>query len=177
MECGRLSPFHLISAPHKHHLDSLEGFAKENANLQTEKHLGRKIKTLLTLSAIDFPPLASAAVVVQSLSHVWLFVTPWTAARQASLSLTISRSLPKFMFVASVILSSHLTLWHPLLLLPWIFPSMRVFSKDSALHLKGQKDWSFSFSTSPSSEYSGLISLKIDWFALLALHGTLRTLL
>ena len=103
---------------------------------------------------------------VQSLSHVWLFVTPWTAARQASL-FTISQSLPKFMSLASVMPSSHLILWHPLLLLPSIFPSIRDFSNKSAVHIRWLKHWSFNVSISPSNEYSRLISLKIDWFDLL----------
>ena len=99
-------------------------------------------------------------------------VTPWTAARQA-LSLTISRSLPKFMFIASVMPSSHLILWCPLLLLPSIFPSIRNFSSESAVRIRRPKYYSIS----PSKEYSGLISLKIDWFDLLAVQGTLRSLL
>ena len=104
-------------------------------------------------------------------------VTPWTAARQASLSFTISRSLPKFTFIASVISSSHLNLWCPLLLLPSIFPSIRDFSNESSVHIRWPKYWSFSFSINPSSEHSGLVSLKIVWFDLLAVHGTFRSLL
>ena len=102
---------------------------------------------------------------------------PWPAVCQASLSLTISRSLPKFMFTASVILSSRLTLWHPVLLLPPIFPSIRDFSNESALHTRCPRYQSFSLSISPSSEYSGLIALSIDWFDLLAVQGTFRSLL
>ena len=116
-------------------------------------------------------------IVVQSPSHVWLFVIPWTAAYQGSLSLTISWSLPKFMFMASVMPSSLLILWCPLLFLPTIFPSIRDFSNGSSVHIWWPKYWSFSFSISPSSEYSGLISLKIDWFDLLAVQGTFRSLL
>ena len=116
-------------------------------------------------------------IVVQSPSHVWLFVIPWTAAYQGSLSLTISWSLPKFMFMASVMPSSLLILWCPLLFLPTIFPSIRDFSNGSSVHIRWPKYWSFSFSISLSSEYSGLISLKIDWFDLLAVQGTLRSLL
>ena len=101
---------------------------------------------------------------------------PWPAVCQASLSLTISRSLPKFMFTASVILSSRLTLWHPVLLLPPIFPSIRDFSNESALHTRCPRYQSFSLSISPSSEYSGLIALSIDWFDLLAVQGTFRSL-
>ena len=115
--------------------------------------------------------------VVQSLSCVWLFVTPWTAARQASLSLTISQSLPKFMSITLVMPSSYLILWCPLLLLPSVFPSIREFSVELAVCSRWPKYWSFVFSISPSDEYSGLISLKIDWFDLLAVQGTFRNLL
>ena len=108
-------------------------------------------------------------VVVQLLSPVQLFVTPWTAARQASLSLTISWGLPKFMSIALEMPSSHLILCHPLLLLPSLFPSIRDFSNKSAVGIKWPKYWSFSISS--STKYSGLISLKIDWFELLAVQG------
>ena len=114
---------------------------------------------------------------VQSLSHVQFFVVPWTAACQASLSITNSRSLLKLMSIALVMPSNHLILCHPLLLLPASFPSIRVFSNESDLHISWPKYWSFSFSISPSNEYSGLVSLKIDWLDLLAVHGTLRSLL
>ena len=116
-------------------------------------------------------------VVVQSPSCVRLFVTPWTAAHQASLSLTISQSLPKFMFIASVMLSNHLILWGPLFLLPSIFSSISDFSNESAICIRWQRYWTFSFSISPSNKYLGLISLKIDWFALLAVQGAFRNLL
>ena len=106
--------------------------------------------------------------------HVRLFANPWTAAHQASLSFTIFWSLPKLMFIESVMPSNHLILCHPLLLLTSIFPSIRVFSNESALHIRGPKYWSFSFSISPFNEYSGLISFRIDWFDLLAVQGTLR---
>ena len=119
----------------------------------------------------------SGVVVVQSLSHVQLFVTPWAAACQASLSFTIPRSLLKFMSTELVMLSNHLFLCYPLLLLPSILPSIRVFSNESALHIKWPKYRSFSFRTSSSNEYSGLISFKIDWFNLLAVQGTLKSLL
>ena len=121
--------------------------------------------------------LTPSIVVVQSPSHVWLFVTPWTAACQTSLSLTISQSLPKFMSIAPVMPSSHLILWCPLFLLPSVFPSIRDFSNESPVRIKWPKYWSFSFSISPSNEYSGLISLEIDWFDLLDFQGTLRSLL
>ena len=113
---------------------------------------------------------------VQSLSHVQLFVTPWTAARQASLSITNSRSLFKLMSVTLVMSSSHLILCCPLLLLPSIFPSIRVFSNESVLCNRWPKYWNFSFSISPSNEYSGLISFRMDRLDLLAIQGTLRSL-
>ncbi|CAI9166593.1 unnamed protein product [Rangifer tarandus platyrhynchus] len=115
-------------------------------------------------------------VVVQSLSHVRLFMNPWTAACQASLSFTISWSLIKHMFIESVIPSNPLIFCHPLLL-PSIFPSINVFSNELALYIRWPKYWSFSFSISPSNEYSGLISFRSDWFDLLAVQGTLRSLL
>ena len=114
---------------------------------------------------------------VQSLSRVRLFTTPWTEAHQASLSITNSRSLFKLMSIESVMPSNHLLLCHPLLLLPLIFPSIRVFSNESVLHIRWPKDWSFSFSISPSNEYSGLISFRMDWLDLLAIQGTLKSLL
>ena len=110
---------------------------------------------------------------VQSLSHVLLFVTPWPAAHQASLSLTNSWSLLKPMSIKSVMLSSHLILCRPLLLMPSIFPSTRVFSNESVLCIRWPKYWSFSFSISPSNEYSEFISFRIDWFDLLAVQVTL----
>ena len=114
---------------------------------------------------------------VQLLSHVQLFVTPWTAAGQASLSITKSWSLLKLMSIKSVMLSNHLILCHPHLLLPLIFPNIRVFSSESVLRIRWSKYWSFSFSISPSNEYSGLISFRIDWLDLLAAQGTLKSLL
>ena len=114
---------------------------------------------------------------VQSLSHVQLFVTPWTTACQAFLSITNSQSLFKLMSIELVTPSNHLTLCRPLLLLPLIFPSIRVFSKESVLRIRWPKYWSFSFSLSPSNEYSGLISFRMDWLDLLAVQGTLKSLL
>ena len=108
---------------------------------------------------------------VQLLCHVRLFATPWAAALQASLSITNSQSMLKLIPIELVMSSNHLILCHPLLLLPSIFPSIRVFSKESVLHIRWPKYWSFSFSISPSNEYSGLISFKIDWFDLLAVQG------
>ena len=116
-------------------------------------------------------------IVVQSLSHVWLFVTPWTAVCQASLSFTISQSLFKFMSIESVMPSSYLILCCPLLLPSSIFPSIRVFSNESALKTRQTKYWSLSFSISPSKEYSGLISFRTDWLDLLAVQGALKSLL
>ena len=113
-------------------------------------------------------------VVVQLLSCIRIFETPWTTALQASLSLTISQSLPKFMSIESVMPSSHLILCHPLFLLPSIFPSTRVFSNESSFHTRWQ---SRSFSMSHSNEYSGLITLRIEWFDLLSVQGTLKILL
>ena len=106
---------------------------------------------------------------MQSFSHVQLFVAPWTAAHQASLSITNS--------IQSVMPSNYLIVSHPLLLLPSIFPSIRVFSNESVLHIRWPKYWSFSFSISPSSKYSGLISFRIDWLGFLAVQGTLKSLL
>ena len=104
-------------------------------------------------------------------------MTPWTAARQASLSITNSQSLPRLMSIALVMPSNHLILCSPLLLLPSIFPNIRVFSNESALHVRWPKFWSFSFSISPSSEHPGLISFRMDWLDLLAVQGTLKSLL
>ena len=112
---------------------------------------------------------------VQSLSRVRLFVTPWIAAHQASLSITNSRSSFKLMSIESVMPSSHLILCRPLFFLPSIFPSIRVFSNESALHIKWPEYWSFSFNISPSNEYPGLIFFRMDWLDLLAVQGTLKT--
>ena len=116
-------------------------------------------------------------VSVQSLSRVRLIATPWITARQASLSITNSWSLTKLMSIESMMPSSHLILCRSLLLLPPIPPSIRVFSKESTLSMRGPKYWSFSFSISPSSEHPGLISLRMDWLDLLAVQGTLKSLL
>ena len=104
-------------------------------------------------------------------------MTPWTAAHQASLSFTVSWSLPKIMPIESMVPSNHLILYHPLFLLPSTFPDFRVFSNESAHHIRWPKYWSFSFSSSSSNEYSGLISFRIDWLGLLAVQGTLKSLL
>ena len=114
---------------------------------------------------------------IQLLSHVQLFVTPWTAAGQVSLSFTISQSLLKLMSIELVMLYNHLVLCHPLLFLPLIFPSIRVFFNKLAVCIRWPKYWSFSLSINPSNEYSGLISFRIDWFDLVAVQGTLKSLL
>ena len=114
---------------------------------------------------------------VQSLSRVWLFATPWMTARQASLSITNSQSLFKLMSIESVMPSNHLILCRPLLLLPAIFPSIRVFSSESVLHIRWPKYWSFSFSIIPSKEHPGLISFRMDWLDLLAVQVTPKSLL
>ena len=133
-----------------------------------------KSQTQLTKFHLNSPFFFSS---FQFLSHVRLFVTPWTAACQASLAITNSPSLLKLMSIALVMPSNHLTLCHPLLLLPSIFPSIRVFSKESPLHIRWLKYWSFSFNISPSNEYSGLISFRMDRLDLLAAQGTLKSLL
>ena len=115
--------------------------------------------------------------VVQLLSRVWLFAPPWTAARQAFLSFTVSWSLLKFMSIKSMMPSNYLILCRPRLLLPSIFPSIRDFSSESALRIRWPKYWSFSFSISPSNEYSGLTSFRTDWFDLLAVQRILNSLL
>ena len=114
---------------------------------------------------------------VHLLSHVQFFATPWTTAQQASLSITNSQSLPKLMSIESVMPSNHLIFCYPLLLLPSVFPSSRVFSNELVLCIRWPKYWSFSFSISRSNEYSGLISFRMDWLALLAAQGTLKSLL
>ena len=114
---------------------------------------------------------------VQLLSRVQLFATPWTAARQASLSITNSRSLLKLTSIELVMSSNHLILCHPLLLLPSIFPSIRVFSNELALRIRWPKYWSFSFYISPSKEHSGLISFRMNWLDLLAIQGTFKSIL
>ena len=133
-----------------------------------------ELNRLMNLTEHCLPETISS---VQSLSHVQLCVTPWTAARQASLSITNSQSLIKVMSIELVMPSNHLILCRPLLLLPSIFPSIRVFSNEPALHIRWPKYWSFSFNISPSNEHSGLISFRMDWLDLLAVQGTLKTLL
>ena len=112
-----------------------------------------------------------------SVAQLCLTLTPWTAACQASLSFTISQSLLKLLSIELVMPSNHLALCHPLLLLLSVFPGIKVFSNESALHIRWPKNWNFSFSISPSNEYSGLISFRMDWLDLLAVQGTLKSLL
>ena len=124
------------------------------------------------------PQRAISSVQFSSVTQLCLTAIPWTAAHQASLSITNSQTLLKVMSIESVMPSNHLILCrHPLLLPPSIFPSIRVFSNESVLHIRWSKDWSFSLSISPSNEYSGLISFRIDWWDLLAVRGTLKILL
>ena len=114
---------------------------------------------------------------VKSLNRGWLLATPWIATHQASLSITKSQRFLKLMPIESVMASNHLMICRPLLLLPSIFPSIRVFSNESVLHIRWPKYWSFSFTISPSNDYSGLISFRIDWFDILEVQGTLKSLL
>ena len=134
-------------------------------------------KALTKISKCSIIYISSQTSSVQSLSHIWLFVTPWTSACQASLSITKSRGLLKLMFIESVMSSNHLIFCHPLLFLASIFPSIRVFSNESVLHIGWPKYSGFSFSISSSNEYSGLISFRMDWLDLLAVQGTLKSLL
>ena len=122
-------------------------------------------------------PLGGINQSVQSLSHVELFATPWTTAHQASLSITNSQSLPKLTSIESMMPSNHLILCHPLLLLPSIFPSIRVFSSELTLRIGWPKYWSISCNISPSNKYPGLICFSVDWLDLLAVQGTLKSLL
>ena len=130
---------------------------------------------LVSFSAVFF--VFSSVQSVHSLSRVWLFATPWITARQASLSITNSRTSLRLTSIESVMPSSHLILCRPLLLLPPIPPSIRGFSNESTLHMRWPKYWSFSFSISPSKESPGLISFRMDWLDLLAVQGTLKSLL
>ena len=141
-------------------------FSKRICEKRSVQHLALSTKEVVQFSSVT-----------QSLIHVRLFATPWTAAHQASLSITNSRSLLQFMSIESVMPSNHLILCRPLLLLPSVFPSIRVFSNDSVLHISWPKYWSFSFNISPSNECSGLISFRMDWLDLLAVQGTLKSLL
>ena len=138
---------------------------------------------ILVVSRLYYPqlrailPASCLVFAVQSLSHVQFLVTPWTAAHEAFWSFTVSLSLFKLMSIESVMASNHFILCHPLLLLPSIFSSIRVLSNESVLLIRWPKYWSFSFSISPSDEYSRLISFRMDWLDLLAVQGTLKSLL
>ena len=142
------------------------------------KHLSQHFQSINTYSYLEeLQPVSDQIRLDQLLSHVWLFATPWIAARQASLSITNCRSSPRLTSIESVMPSSHLILCRPLLLLPPIPPRIRVFSNESTLHRRWPKYWSFSFSISPSTEIPGLISFRMDWLDLLAVQGTLKSLL
>ena len=148
------------------------------SHLLLEREVMTNLDSILKSRDISLPtkvcPVKFSSV--QLLSHVQLFATPWTAARQASLSITNSQSPPKPMSTVSVMQSNHLILCRPLLLLPSIFPSIRVFSNESALCMRWPKYWSFSFSISPSNEHPGLICFRMEWLDLLAVQGTLKSL-
>ena len=162
----------------------MHSFLYTSSSISTESHprnstviflnycADKSIKIIIYTSHICICKFTIYFAVVQSPSRVWLYATPWTAAHQSSLSLTISPSLPKFIYFESVMPSNHLILCHPLLL-PLIFPSIRVFSNESTVCIRWPKYWSFSFKISPSNEYSGLISFRMDWLDLLAVQGTL----
>ena len=162
---GDFSP-HLFL--YRHTKSKLHGTMSYKRNLETiwvtptcpGKDLSKSLSKLVGETKTEFSS-------VQSLNRVWLFATPWIAARQASLSITNSRSLLKLMSIESVMPSSHLILCRPLLLLPSIPPSIRVFSNESMLRMRWPKYWSFSFSISPSNEHAGLISFRMDWLDLL----------
>ena len=140
------------------------------------KKAGEFQKKTSSFALLTIPKSLTVFISVQLLSHVRCFATPWAAAHQASLSITNSQSLFKIMSTESVMPYNHLILCRPLLLLPSIFPSIRIFSKESALHIRWPKFWSLSFSTSPSSEHPGLISFRMDWLDLLTVQGTLKSL-
>ena len=150
---------------------SVLGAEEEVETFLTSSHTGRDVSEEYQKDSVVY-----TNVVVQLLSRVQFFGTPWMAARQASLSFTVSRSLLKLMSTELVMPSSHLILSHPLLL-PSIFSDIRVFSSELVLCIRWSKYWSFSFSISPSNEYSGLISFRVDWFDLLAVQGNLKSLL
>ena len=164
-----------------HEVTKSQTWLSELHSLSSDKYPGvglpdHTVAQFLTFCRISLLSII-VVVVVQFLSCVQFFVTPWTSAHQSSLSFTISQSLLKLMSVESMMPSNHLILCRPLLLLPSVFPSIRIFSNESALHIRWPKYWSFSFSISPSNEYSGLISFMIDRFYLLAVQGTLKSLL
>ena len=149
----------------------------DSKNLSYYKGWISGLNTKLESQIGTFKKHLTLTVVVQSLSHVQLLATPWTAAHQASLSFTISQSSLKLMSIELVMPSNHFVLCHPFFLLPSIFPCIRVFSSESALCIRWPNYWNGSFSISPSNEFSGLITLRIDWFDLLAVQGALKSLL
>ena len=172
---GRLQPMGSHRVRHDWS-DLVVVVAEPSHNLKKWNSHNHKYFSLLLF--ISFPNFTTVLIPsVQLLSCVWLFVTPWTAARQASLSITSSQSLLKLMSTESMMPSNPLILCRPLLLLPSISPSIRVFSNESALCIRWPKYWSFSFSISPSNECSELISFRMDWLDLLAVQGTLKSLL
>ena len=144
---------------------------------QTGSKLGKEYIKAVYCQPAYLTYMQSQSSLLQLLSCIQCFATPWTEAHQASLSITNSQSLFKLMSIESMMPSNHLILCHPLLLSPSIFPSIRVFSNDSALLIRWPKYWSFSFSISPSNEHPGLVSFRMDWLDLLAVQGTLKSLL
>ena len=158
---------------------TLLSFSPSVINLSQDQGLFQRVNSLCQVAKVlelQLHHSVQFSSVVQSLIHVQLFVTPWPVTRQASLSTTMSQSLLKLMSIESVMPSNHFVFCHSLLLLPLIFPSIRVFSNEWALHIRWPKYWCFCFSISPSNEYLGLISFRIDWFDL-AVQGTLKNLL
>ena len=161
-----------------HEFEQTPGVSDGQGSLACYSQWGRKeLDTNERLNWTELRYLLKKNIVVQLLSRVQIFVTPWTAAWQASLSFTIAWSLLKLMSIESAMPSNHLILCHPRLLLPSISPSISVFSNVSVLCIRWPKYWSFSFTISPSKEYSGLISFRMDWLNLLAVQGTLKSLL
>ena len=173
----RLRPFDQIPMSRTRGLEKQRRIGRVKERKETGKAREvNKVSCSLPVRAL-WPVVVYQASSVQLLSHIWLFVTPWTAARQVSLSITNSQCLLKFMSIESVMSSHHLIFCRPLLLLTSIFPSIRVFSNESVLCIRWPKYWIVSFSISPSNEYSGLISFRIDWLDLFAVQGILKSLL
>ena len=164
-----IQPFHSYYTRKRKHMPPKTFYSSITDNNVYSSSIHDSYKTEITQTFINSS--------VQSLSSVQLFATSWNEAGQASLSSTNSQSLPKLMSTESVMPSNHLILCHPLFLLLSIFPSIRVFSNESALPIRWPKYWSFSFSISPSNEHPGLISFRVDWLDLLAVQGTLKSLL